>query len=258
MSPKWQAARERSVRICRSIGLYALVAARTLRSLPGMNRRELYRALANFGFSSIPLAFILALLTGLMVIIQTNLYVQHFGARSFVGWGAGYAAVCEFGPLILGLVMAGRVGCRNAAELASLQVGGQLDGLRGISLDPYPVLIAPRATAIVASMGCLAALVFATSVGCEAITAYFVNAIPLRTFLDGFAESLTVPDVLGGWTKCVAFAAAIALVSTVAGISAFGGAKAVGRAAASSMVASSIAVFGLDFVLSSLLSRLIR
>jgi phospholipid/cholesterol/gamma-HCH transport system permease protein len=65
------------------------------------------------------------------VVLQSALYVERFGARAFLGWASGYAVLWEFGPLLLGLVMAARLGARNAAELATMQVGGQIEGLRG-------------------------------------------------------------------------------------------------------------------------------
>ncbi|MGQ0508182.1 MAG: ABC transporter permease, partial [Myxococcaceae bacterium] len=101
-----------------SFGALAMVAARTIAALGRMNRAEFLRELVHFGHGTIPLAVGTATLTGATVVLQTRLYVEHFGARGFMGWAAGYAVLWELGPLLLGLLLAARVGARNAAELA--------------------------------------------------------------------------------------------------------------------------------------------
>src|SRR5687767_5122276 len=127
-----------------ALGALGWVSARTALGLARMDVRELTRTLVLLGWGSLPLSVATGALTGAMVVVQAGLYVQRFGARSVFGWAAGYAMLWEFGPLLLGLLMAARLGGRNAAELAVMQVGGQIEGLRGVGLDPYSVLVAPR------------------------------------------------------------------------------------------------------------------
>ena len=122
-----------------------------------MSRREVLRGFVRFGWDSLPLTAMVAVLTGITVIVQTTVFVQHFGARGFVGWAGGYAVMWEFGPLLLGILLAARAGARNAAELALLEVGGQLEVLRGVALDPYALLVAPRVISLVRSVTLLSA-----------------------------------------------------------------------------------------------------
>lgn len=241
----------------RSTGTLALVLFRIVQKLPHMERQELARALVLFGYRSLPLCLVVATLTGATVVLQTALYVQRFGARTHLGWAAGYAVLWEFGPLLLGLLMAARVGARNAAELALLKVGGQLEGLEGISLDPFALLVAPRAAAIAVSLACLAGLSFAIAIVWEAGAALLTLGIPVRVFVGSFSTMLGTSDFLGGLAKAFVFGVAIALVSTVVGLSAHGGARGVGRAAAASVVYSCAAIFSLDFVLTSLLASVL-
>ncbi|MBX5482396.1 MAG: ABC transporter permease [Myxococcaceae bacterium] len=229
---------------------------RVCRLLPSMDRRELLRSIAHFGFGSLPLTIVVATVTGATVVLQTSLYVERFGARQMLGWAAGYAVLWEFGPLLLGLMLVARVGARNAAELAQLSVGGQLEGLAGISLDPLALLVAPRVWGVLMSVVFLALPAFVIATLWEIAAAFFTLQIPVRVFLGTFQEMLGTGELLGGLVKSVAFAGAIALVSTLAGIRARGGARAVGRAAASAVVYGAAAIFALDFSLSSLLSRL--
>ncbi|HLL53349.1 MAG TPA: ABC transporter permease, partial [Myxococcaceae bacterium] len=162
----------------------------------------------------------------------------------------------EFGPLILGLMMAARVGARNAAELATLKVGGQLEGLTGISLDPYALLVAPRVVAMTISSACLASLTFLVAIVLEAVSAFFLLGLPVRVFAASFSERVTAVDLSAGLLKTAVFGLAIALVSTAVGLRARGGARAVGRAAAAAVVHGAGAIFALDFLLTALLTRL--
>lgn len=245
-----------SMGFLRFLGANALVLARTLLYLPRLDPGELGRALVLFGYRSLPLALGAATLIGATVVLQAGVYATRFGARLYTGWAAGFALMWEFGPLLLGLVMAARIGARNAAELALLTVNGQIEGLRGISLDPFRILVAPRVVASVISVMVLADLTFLMAILWEAVAAYFTLGLPVRVFFQAFSDMLSWTVLLGGVTKATAFGLAIAVVSTAAGLRASGGARGVGNAAATAVVSSCGAIFTLDFILTPLLGRL--
>ncbi len=241
----------------RGVGALALVAGRTVIHLPRLDRRELFRALVHFGFRSLPLALGVAALTGAIVVLQAGAYAERFGARQYSGWAGGYAVLWELGPLLLGLMMAARIGARNAAELALLKVNGQIEGLRGISLDPFTLLVAPRVVATAICVAALSTLTFLFAVIWESIAAYFTMKLPIRVFYSAFADMLWWGDFLGGGIKALIFGLAISLVSTAVGLGASGGARGVGRAAATSVVLSCFAIFALDFLVTPPLARLL-
>lgn len=236
-------------------GAVALLAGRCGARLGGSSLSELVRALVHFGARSLGLATGAGALIGATVVLQAGVYADEFGARLYTGWAAGYALLWEFGPLLLGLLMAARIGARNAAELALLTLHGQIEGLRGISLDPYRILIAPRVIASVVSVVALSQATFLVAVAFEALAAMAMLGIPLRVFLGSFADMLHVGDVVAGAAKSLAFGLTIALVSTTAGLRVEGGARGVGRAAASAVLVSCASIFGLDFMLTPLLAR---
>jgi phospholipid/cholesterol/gamma-HCH transport system permease protein len=240
----------------RAVGALSLVTARTVLGLPRMERRELLRGLVQFGYGTLGLALTVAALAGAIVVLQSALYVERFGARAFLGWASGYAVLWEFGPLLLGLVMAARLGARNAAELALLRVGGQIDGLRGIGLDPFAVLVSPRVVAMELSMLALATYTFLVAILFEALAAFFALGLPVRVFFSSFSSMIHPVDALAGVVKTGAFGLAISLVSTAVGLQAQGGARAVGQAAARAVVLSCAAIFLLDFLLTAALARL--
>ena len=244
--------------LARLVGANMLVFGRTLLHLPRLNLGELNRALVLFGYRSLPLSIGAATLIGATVVLQAGVYATKFGARLYVGWAAGFALLWEFGPLLLGLVMAARIGARNAAELALLTVNGQIEGLRGISLDPFRILVAPRVVASVLSVLALTTTTFMVAIGWEAVAAYFTLHLPVRIFFQAFSDMLRWGDLLGGVLKTTAFGLAISVVSTAAGLRATGGARGVGQAAAAAVVTSCAAIFTLDFLLTPLLSRLLQ
>jgi len=144
-----------ALRFFRLTGAVGLVFARTFLHLPKLDRRELQRSMYLFGLRSLPLALGTGALIGSTVVLQAGVYADKFGTRQYTGWAAGYALVWEFGPLLLGLMLAARIGARNAAELALLSVNGQIEGLRGISLDPFRILVVPRVLASALSVTAL-------------------------------------------------------------------------------------------------------
>jgi phospholipid/cholesterol/gamma-HCH transport system permease protein len=239
----------------RWVGAVALVIARTALHLPRIDLGELGRATVLFGFRSLPLTLGAATLIGATVVLQAGVYATKFGARLYTGWAAGYALLWEFGPLLLGLIMAARIGARNAAELALLSVNGQLEGLRGISLDPFGLLVAPRVVAAVFSVMGLSTVTFLVAIMWEVVAAFFALDLPVRVFMGSFQDMLRWTDLAGGLIKATSFGFAIAVVSTAAGLHAQGGAQGVGRAAALAVVASSATIFGLDLLLTPLLTK---
>ncbi len=238
----------------RAAGALGLVVGRTLLALPKLERHELGRALVQFGYGSLPLALATAALAGIIVVLQSGIYVQRFGARAYLGWAASYGVMWEFGPLLLGLIMSARIGARNAAELALMQVGGQIEGLRGIGLDPFAILVAPRVVAMEVSMLALSTFTFAVAILLESVAAFFILGLPVRVFFGTFSQMLGPLDILGGVVKTGTFGLATSLLSTTVGLSARGGAHAVGQAAASAVVQGCAAIFVLDFVLTSVLA----
>ncbi len=242
--------------LARLVGANMLVFGRTLIHLPRLNRGELGRAMVLFGYRSLPLSLGAATLIGATVVLQAGVYATKFGARLYTGWAAGFALMWEFGPLLLGLVMAARIGARNAAELALLTVNGQIEGLKGISLDPFRILVAPRVVASVLSVLLLTTTTFMVAIGWEAVAAYFTLDLPVRIFFQAFSDMLRWGDLVGGVAKTTAFGLAISVVSTAAGLRASGGARGVGQAAAAAVVTSCAAIFTLDFLLTPMLARL--
>jgi phospholipid/cholesterol/gamma-HCH transport system permease protein len=241
----------------RWLGAGAVLSGRVIARLPRMRGRELVRSAARLGADSAPLVLLAAVVTGMMMVLQTQLYVERYGARAFLGWAASFAVLWEFGPLLLGLMLAARAGAQNAAELAALSASGHLEGLEGVALDPIALLVAPRMTALLAASAALSALFFLVAIGFEMTAAMVSLRLPPMVFLGSVRELLGPRDLLAGVIKSTAFGSAVAVISSLSGLRARGGARAVGEATARSVQRAAAAIFGLDFVLTQVLTPLL-
>lgn len=221
----------------------------TLRAVARLDYQETIRSLVRYGYDSIGLGIILSIFIGGILVFLANVQVQKFGARSVLGWAAGYSLLREFGPLVIALAMTGRVGARNAAELASMKLGGQIEGLRGLGVDPYGLLVAPRWLASSIGIGLLGAFCIGLSVVSAAVFGQIVIDVESGAFFRSFAKLLTWRDLAASLIKMFAFGGAIALISTRCGLVAQGGARATGRAAALAVVASAACVSVFDWIL---------
>jgi phospholipid/cholesterol/gamma-HCH transport system permease protein len=238
------------------LGGAILLALRCLKAIftPRMEWRETLRQSGSFGVGSILVLAATAALVGGILVVQAGLYVRRFGVQELVGWFVGYGVLREVGPLVAGLVFSGRVGSRNAAEIAAMVTRDQFEGLRSIGIDVVPVVIAPRAVAMAFSLVSLYFLGAIISIGTAALAAYVLLSIDGWQFERSFELRTHLDDLWTGVAKSIAFAIAVALISCRAGMTARGGATAVGDAAKQSVVRAAFAIVVLDLCVARLLS----
>jgi phospholipid/cholesterol/gamma-HCH transport system permease protein len=234
------------------VGALAMLALRTVRATftSRFEGREMLRQAQSFGVGSLLVLGTTAALVGGIMVVQAGLYVRRFGVQELVGWFAGFGVLRDVGPLVAGLVFSGRVGSRNAAELASMTTRDQLEGLRAIGVDAIPVVVAPRAVAMVFSLVTLYFVGSAISIGTAAVSAGALLDVDFPQFSRSFLERTSPADLASGALKCVVFALAVALISCRAGLAAKGGATAVGEAAKRAVVRAALAIVVLDLAVS--------
>src|SRR4029077_12228463 len=119
---------------------------------PRIDARELWRSLYKMGNRSVPIVVLTAFFAGGLMTIQTGPFVKRFGATALAGWGAGYAVLREIGPILIALMFSGRVCANNPAELSTMTVTEQLDGLRALAIDPVRFLVVPRVIAMIVTL----------------------------------------------------------------------------------------------------------
>jgi phospholipid/cholesterol/gamma-HCH transport system permease protein len=214
--------------------------------------RELLKNLYKMGNRSVPIVVLTSFFAGALMIVQAGPFVKKFGATGLAGWGAGYAVLREIGPILIALMFSGRVGANNTAELSTMTVTEQLDGLRALAIDPVRFLVVPRVIAMVMMLvaltiiGDLVALVGASLIG------NLMLDIDFSTMYFSFTENLKPYDFLHGIYKSIAFGVAIAMTSCYFGVTVRGGAVGVGRAVNAAVVAAAVSIMLLDFFLTYL------
>ena len=243
-----------ALRIAQEVGGILVLTAQVLRALvpPRIDGRELLKNLYKMGNRSVPIVVLTAFFAGGLMMLQTGPFVKKLGATSLAGWGAGYAVLREIGPILIGLMFSGRVGANNTAELSTMTVTEQLDGLRALAIDPVRYLVVPRVIAMIVMLvaltilGDLVALLGASLVGRGML------GIDWSTMYHSFADNLRPYDFLHGVYKSIAFGGAIAVTSCYFGVTVRGGAVGVGKAVNAAVVAAAVSIMLLDFFLTYL------
>jgi phospholipid/cholesterol/gamma-HCH transport system permease protein len=241
--------------LARETGGIVLVLWRVLRSLipPSVDLRELVQNLHKMGNRSVPIVVLTAFFTGGIMLIQTGIFVRRFGATGLVGWASGFSIFREVGPILIGLMFSGRVGSNNTAELGTMTVTEQLDGLRALAIDPTRYLIVPRVLAMMVTLLCLTAIGDAIAIFGAALFAKLLLGVEWGTFTWSFVENVKVADVTAGLVKSVFFGLAISLTSCHFGTTVRGGAVGVGRAVNAAVVAAAVSIMFLDFFITSVM-----
>ena len=243
-----------ALRIAQTLGGMVVLAAQVGRALvpPRFDARELLTSLYKMGNRSVPIVALTALFAGGLMALQSGPFVKQYGATALAGWGAGYAVLREIGPILIALMFSGRVGANTTAELATMTVTEQLDGLRALAIDPLRFLIVPRVVAMMIALVALTVIGDAVALGGAAVVARVLLDISWSTMLHSFADNLRPYDFLHGVYKSIAFGAAIAVSACYFGITVRGGAVGVGRAVNAAVVAAAISIMLLDFFLTYL------
>ncbi len=229
--------------------LFARVVGRlaTLR----FDRQELVRALYKMGVKSIPIVIVTALFTGGIMVIQAAPIVKRYGAHGLLGWGAGFGTLREIGPLLTALMLSGRVGANNTAELGTMVVTEQIDALRALAIDPVSFLIAPRVVSFVTTLFLATLYADALALFGAAYAGQALLDVEPMVFFNGLTSGLlTFGDVGVGLVKSVVFGLVMALASCHYGLNVTGGAPGVGRAVNATVVASAAGIFVLDYFVS--------
>lgn len=218
---------------------------------PRIDARELWKNLYKMAVKSLPIVAVTALFTGAIMVIQAATIVKRYGAEGLLGWGAGFGTLREIAPLLTALMISGRVGANNTAELGTMVVTEQLDALRVLAIDPIAFLIAPRFIAIVSTLFMMTLFADALALFGAAYTGEALLGVSPTTFYNGLtAGLLAFGDVANGLFKSIVFGLVMALASCHFGLATTGGAPGVGRAVNATVVTSAAGVFVLDYLVS--------
>lgn len=216
--------------------------------------RLVLRQICEIGYNSQMVVIVTGVFTGAVLTAQIFFQFRTLGMASAVGPVVSVAMCRELGPVLAGLMVAGRVGAAMSAELGTMKVTQQIDALRALAVNPTDYLVVPRVLAMMISMPLLVAesiffgILFSFIVGTKVLE---VNVAYFLANMHKFTES---EDILMGITKGFCFAIIIVVVSCREGLLAKDGAVGVGRATTEAVVISSLAVLIANFFLTMALN----
>lgn len=214
------------------------------------------RQIMEVGWRSQLMVLVTGLFTGAVLTAQTYFQFSKLGMKSAVGSVVAVAMFRELGPTLGGLMVGGRVGASIAAEIGTMKVTEQIDGLRSLGVHPVDFLVVPRVLALLISMPIL----ILESVGLSLIASYLVAVNVLDVsgpyHLQNVLTYVGLRDVKMCVTKAMVFAVIIVLVSCHQGLSTKEGAVGVGRAPTEAVVIASLTIIMVNFVMTFALNMI--
>jgi phospholipid/cholesterol/gamma-HCH transport system permease protein len=239
------------------IGEIILLLWRTIQSFPQLfrQRRKVYDQLFEIGNASLLMACILSLFIGGVITLQTGPVLAERGLGSAIGGLVGLSVCKELAPVMMAVLIAGRIGSAMAAEIGSMRAYQEIDALRTMNINPIHYLVLPRIVAISIALPIL--VLFSVLVGWfgGGLVAVLNNQIAsnFAMFFANLRDVVDVGDVLNGLIKSFAFAVVIGTVSCQQGLATIGGPRGIGRSVTKAVVNSIVLIIILDYFLTRLL-----
>jgi phospholipid/cholesterol/gamma-HCH transport system permease protein len=238
----------------KSVQDYTLIATR---SITNVFTRPRYLADTTqqadlIGWGSLPIVALTGFFTGAALAQNSGSTLQRFGSVTLIGQLVSLGMVRELGPVITGLMVAGRNASGMASELGSMVVTEQIDAMRALGTDPMRKLVTPRVISTVTMLFFLTIISdFLGLAGGGVASSLFFGVDPHQYWSTAW-QILVFQDVFMGLAKPILFGFIIATIGCYYGISARGGTQGVGRATTQAVVASSILIITVDFFVTRL------
>jgi phospholipid/cholesterol/gamma-HCH transport system permease protein len=208
------------------------------------------------GFGSLPIVVLTGLSIGAELALNSANTLQRFGSLSLIGQLVSVGMVRELGPIITGLMVAGRNASGMASELGSMIVTEQIDAMRALGTDPMKKLVTPRVVATVFMLFFLTIISDLLGLFGGAVVSTFMFGMDWHQYWSTSYQILVFQDVLMGLVKPLLFGFIIATVGCYYGMTARGGTQGVGRATTQAVVASSVMILVTDLIVTKLLMSL--
>jgi phospholipid/cholesterol/gamma-HCH transport system permease protein len=235
--------------LLRVADIYQFVA-RVIRDFfkPPYEWREIFRQCYEVGNKSLFLIGFTAFITGIVFTRQSRPSLASFGAESWLPSLVSLAVVRSLGPLITGLICAGKLGSNIGAELGSMQVSEQIDAMEVSGTRPFSYLVVSRITATTIMLPVLVIFTDVIALFGSFLMVNFLNKSSFQLFFYEVSTSVTFLDIFSSLIKSAFFGFAIGVVGSYAGYHSEKGTTGVGKAANTAVVISMILIFVIDLV----------
>jgi phospholipid/cholesterol/gamma-HCH transport system permease protein len=219
--------------------------------------RDIVEQFDTIGVGSLTVVVLTGFFTGAVLALQSGMTLDQFGARPFVGRLVSASMVKELGPVLTGLMLAGRIGSGIAAELGSMVVTDQINALRALGTDPVRKLVVPRVLAGFAMAPVLTIIADAVGMLGGWIIAVFQLRVASSVYWNSVLDGLYLDDAWMGIIKPFCLGLVIVTIACHVGLRTGGGTQGVGRATTNSVVAASVSVIVVDLLVTQLLITLL-
>jgi phospholipid/cholesterol/gamma-HCH transport system permease protein len=224
--------------------------------------QDIIQQMDEIGVKSLGIVLLTGTFTGMVLALQSSVQLRTFGATMYIGRLVTGSMIRELGPVLAGLMVAGRVGSGIAAQLGSMKVTEQIDALNTLGTDPIKKLVTPRVLASLVMVPALTVINDLVGIIGGNIIARFMVGLPTslywRTVWEqimsgGFVFGVVPNDFVQGLIKPLVFGAIISITGCFFGLRTTGGTEGVGHATTKSVVTSSILILIVDYFLTQLL-----
>ena len=209
------------------------------------------------GIGSLTVVLLTGYFTGAVLALQTGITLDQFGARPFVGRLISASMIKELGPVLTGLMLAGRIGSGIAAELGSMVVTDQINALRALGTDPVRKLVVPRVLAGFFMAPVLTVISDTVGILGGWLIAVYQLRVASSLYWTSITDALYLQDAWMGIIKPFFLGYVIVTIGCHVGLRTSGGTQGVGRSTTAAVVAASVAVIAVDFFVTRLLITLL-
>jgi len=240
---------------CNALGLFILFFVNMLITLvtTPLRVKKLFAQMEHIGVDSLSIILLTGAFSGAVLALQSYVGFKRFGAEDFIGPVVALSLTRELGPVLTGLMVAGRAGSAIAAELGTMQITEQIDALKTLNINVNQYLMVPRIVASVLIMPLLTLFSMICGIVGGYVISVFVLGLNGEQYITQIQSYLELSDIVGGLIKSSVFGLILAWVGCYKGYYTTGGAKGVGMATTQSVVLSSILILISNYFLAAML-----
>jgi phospholipid/cholesterol/gamma-HCH transport system permease protein len=220
---------------------------------PPWEMQSWLRQMVRVGVESVPVVFLTTMFTGMVFALETYTGFHRVHAENYVGSAVALAMLRELSPVLVGLMVTGRIGSSMAAEIGTMRVTEQIDALKALATEPVQYLFVPRVIAGIIMLPFLVILGDALGIGGGYLVAVKLLGANGVIYQNNTFQFLHIKDLWTGVIKAGTFGLILTLTGCVRGYYTSGGAEGVGRSTTQAVVSASLIILLTDFFLSKLL-----
>ena len=244
--------------VCDSLGAFFIFFAKAIRTLftTKLKVSKFFSQMEQIGVNSLSVVILTGASTGMALALQTYFGFKRVGGEQFIGAIVALGIIRELGPVLTGLMVAGRAGSAITAEIGTMRITEQIDALKTLRINTFQYLVVPRilASTVILPFLALFAMIFGI-VGGYIVAVYVLELSP-EDYISNIKAYVELADIRGGLIKSCVFGLILSWVGTYKGYRTRGGARGVGRATTNSVVTSSIMILIANYFLTKMLENL--